>query len=118
MLSPLLPVVMAGDFNSAAAGGPDTNTSYTNLIAGGFTDAWNATNPSNPGFTWPLHLEDPFTSAATSTERIDLVLTKGALSPLFAARVGNLPTSLTSSGLWPSDHAGVAAVLDVGSSQN
>jgi len=109
-----LPVIMAGDFNSAAAGGPDSPAAYQSLTSAGFADAWALTQPSDPGFTWPLHLEDPYTSMATPTERIDLVLTKGSSVPLFAARFGNTSMFQTPSGLWPSDHAGVAAVIDTG----
>lgn len=108
-----LPVLLPGDFNSAAAGGPDTSSGYDLLIAAGFADVWNATNPGNSGFTWPLHLEDPYTPTATPTERIDLILTKGAWNPLLSARFGNSPLFQTPTGLWPSDHAGVAAVLIV-----
>jgi hypothetical protein len=25
----------------------------------GLTDTWSATRPNDPGYTWPLHLEDP-----------------------------------------------------------
>jgi len=106
-----LPVVLGGDLNSAAAGGPDSSASYNNIITAGFADVWNATNPGRSGFTWPLHLEDPYTPTATPSERIDLLLTKGVWNPIVSWRFGNLPIFRTSSGLWPSDHAGVACIL-------
>lgn len=106
-----LPVIMAGDFNSAAAGGPDVTLTYGNLLAAGFSDVWTATQGGSSGFTWPLHLEDPLTSTATPTERIDLVLTRGAVQAGDARLVGNTPAARTSSGLFPSDHAGVVATL-------
>jgi endonuclease/exonuclease/phosphatase family metal-dependent hydrolase len=107
-----LPVVLAGDFNSAAAGGPDSPAAYDSLVSGGLADAWSTTRPDSAGYTWPLHLEDPYSSPATPTERIDLVLTKGGVVPLGAALLGNSSLFLTPSGLWPSDHAGVGALIE------
>jgi hypothetical protein len=106
-----LPLVIAGDFNSAAAGGPDSSTTYTNMIKGGLTDAWTVASPTVTGFTWPLHGEDPFTPTATLSERIDLVLIRNGVGVSAATRVGDSTADQTPSGLWPSDHAGVVATL-------
>jgi hypothetical protein len=55
-----LPVVLACDCNSDAANSADpTHPTYASLIAAGFVDAWSAKRPRDPGYTWPLHLEDP-----------------------------------------------------------
>jgi len=43
--------------------------------------------------------------------RIDLVLFRGAFGVADISLFGNQPADGTSSGLWPSDHAGVAATL-------
>jgi endonuclease/exonuclease/phosphatase family metal-dependent hydrolase len=109
-----LPVVFAGDFNSAAGtGGPDQTPTYGNLIAAGLVDSWNVAHPSDPGYTWPLHGEDPYTSSSAPTERIDLVLFRGRFGTLGAQLIGNTTADLTPSGLWPSDHAGVVATLQL-----
>jgi endonuclease/exonuclease/phosphatase family metal-dependent hydrolase len=108
-----LPVVFAGDFNSAAAGGPHRTPTYGNLIAAGLVDSWNVAHPIDPGYTWPLHGEDPYTSSSTPTERIDLMLFRGGFGTLGAQLIGNSAADLTSSGLWPSDHAGVVATLQL-----
>jgi endonuclease/exonuclease/phosphatase family metal-dependent hydrolase len=108
-----LPVILSGDFNSAAAGGPDSAVGYNTLIAGGFIDAWTVAQPGNNGFTWPLHPEDTFPASPGPTERIDLVLVRNGVRVLGAQEVGNTPADLTPSGLWPSDHAGVVAQLVV-----
>jgi endonuclease/exonuclease/phosphatase family metal-dependent hydrolase len=104
-----LPVVIAGDLNSAASGGPDLTATYNNLRNAGFADAWTLANPSDPGFTWPLHAEDPYTFVLPPplSERIDLVLVRNNIRVSAAGRVGFTPAALTRSGLWPSDHAGV-----------
>ena len=46
---------------------------------------------------------------STLTDRIDLVLFRGALAVADVSLVGNQQTDRTPSGLWPSDHAGVLA---------
>jgi endonuclease/exonuclease/phosphatase family metal-dependent hydrolase len=43
--------------------------------------------------------------------RIDFVLLRGAFAVRAAVVTGDDPGTLTSSGLWASDHAGVAALL-------
>ncbi len=112
-----LPVVFAGDFNSNAGSnagsGKNQTPTYGNLIAAGFVDAWSVTNPDDPGYTWPLHLEDPLTASATPVDRIDLVLLLNKIRAKDAELVGNEPADLTPSGLWPSDHAGVVATVRI-----
>jgi endonuclease/exonuclease/phosphatase family metal-dependent hydrolase len=105
-----LPVILACDCNT----GPGVTPTYNYILSkGGFTDTWTVTNPKSRGFTWPLHKEDPYVATATPTERIDLVLVKGAITLMTDKLIGNTRASLTPSGLWPSDHAGVLAVLAV-----
>lgn len=103
-------VVLAGDINSDAdSADPLQNEAYVALVGAGFVDSWVLAHPNAPGFTWPLHGEDPFTSFATPSVRIDVVLSKGPVSPSGSALLGNALSDLTSSGLWPSDHAGLTA---------
>jgi hypothetical protein len=46
-----LPVVLVGDFNSAADGTGFATATYGNLNAAGFLDVWTETNQTIPGFT-------------------------------------------------------------------
>lgn len=107
-LNTQLPVILAGDLNSDAhapsfANGP----AYGILVSAGFTDAWSAIHPSEPGLTWALHTEDP-DGPATPTQRIDLVLAKGdGIDPTAIALTGITPIN----GLFSSDHAGVVAAF-------
>jgi endonuclease/exonuclease/phosphatase family metal-dependent hydrolase len=105
-----LPVILLGDFNSWGDG-PGTPT-YGKLIGAGFKDAWSVTHRNEPGYTFG-HLPDlsNTTTDGFLTERIDLVLFRGALSALDADVVGEELSARTPSGLWPSDHAGVVATL-------
>lgn len=101
-----LPVVMAGDFNADAEN--PTDPTYKLLLSGGFVDAWKVAQPNNPGFTWPLFLENLFVYTSP-TQRLDLVLTRGAISVEKASLVGE--RNVTPGLPMPSDHAGVVATL-------
>lgn len=101
-----LPVIVAADFNT----GPGVSSTYGVLLAGGLTDTWSATNPTDLGLTWAMHNEDPSDASTTPSIRIDLVLERG-LTPKADVLIGATTADLTPSGLWPSDHAGVVASL-------
>jgi endonuclease/exonuclease/phosphatase family metal-dependent hydrolase len=106
-------VALVGDLNSAAGGvgavpGESDTATHANMLAAGFRDAW--TGMRGPGFTC-CHAADLRNPAPTLTERIDYVLFRGTLSSSVAELVGEEPADRTPSGLWPSDHAGLWAVL-------
>jgi hypothetical protein len=50
---------------------------------------------------------------STLTKRIELVLTKGGFNPVAVDVVGEESADRPASGLWPSDHAGVVATLQI-----
>jgi hypothetical protein len=102
------PVLLSGDFNSAADG--STTTTYADLLGAGYDDPWPALRPGIDGFT--CCFDEPLRSGAL-TSRIDLTLARNGPSPRFTFRVGTLPWERTRSGLWPSDHAGVVTVFDL-----
>jgi endonuclease/exonuclease/phosphatase family metal-dependent hydrolase len=104
-----LPVIIAGDLNTGplAAGGFLTPT-YQNILASGFTDAWTVTNPGVPGMTNAFHAEDPY-GPSVPDKRIDLVLVNGGLRPVSVTLTGTSAVN----GLWPSDHAGVIAAIQI-----
>lgn len=98
-------VVVAGDFNSNATPTPAEQTpSVKVMLAYGFTDSWRAARNGNPGFTWPLYVEDPFAPHPQGPfERIDFIFESGFGIQL-VDRIGwKAPHA--------SDHAGVVAVL-------
>jgi endonuclease/exonuclease/phosphatase family metal-dependent hydrolase len=114
----LMPVVLVGDFN-APAGSPLTRPgalTYQLLVTGGFLrDSWTAVHPRDPGVTWG-NLPNLSNSVplVVDPQRIDLVLTRGLITTRSIDRIGINPlTDKTISGLWPSDHAGVVAMLTV-----
>jgi endonuclease/exonuclease/phosphatase family metal-dependent hydrolase len=102
------PVVLVGDLNSRADG-LGTST-YANVVAAGFRDAWAAARPFEPGFTC-CHAADLRSASREPDQRIDYVLVRGGIRVAGADVVGEEPDDRTPSGLWPSDHAGVVATL-------
>lgn len=96
------PTVLLGDFN-AEPGEP----AYGVLAAAGYADVWPAVGVG-PGLTC---CHDDLTPAIPFDERIDLVLTRGAITPLSARVIGDSPAA--SFPFFPSDHAGVVATLEL-----
>jgi endonuclease/exonuclease/phosphatase family metal-dependent hydrolase len=113
-----LPLILAGDFNSNANSRPgdppsESNTpTYPKLIANGLRDVWTITNRGDPGNTG-CQQPDLRNPVSQLSERIDLLLTRGGVTPVKAKLAGDKPSSRTSSGLWPSDHAGLVATLEI-----
>jgi endonuclease/exonuclease/phosphatase family metal-dependent hydrolase len=106
-------VVLVGDFNSPAP----TGAAYGYLTSQGYLDAWTTSvrRPAGDGNTWG-HAADLRNATPQLTQRLDLVLVRPFLSldtsPVASVNVwGDELDDRTPSGLWPSDHAGVEAVL-------
>jgi hypothetical protein len=113
-----LPLVFAGDFNSNADAF-DTST-YGNLIAAGFVDAWSQIDPLDPGYTC-CEAANLLNADPSLDMRIDLVLMRDGVGMRqrsivadAAEVVGGESTDKTPSGLWPSDHAGVVVKFHLG----
>jgi endonuclease/exonuclease/phosphatase family metal-dependent hydrolase len=116
------PVVWVGDFNSDAN---SAAPSYAAAISAGFTDLWPLAHPGDPGLTNGPNdgvgaLDASFTlvpyPSLVFNQRIDLVLVKdwfGAPHDVTAQILGNQPGDRTPAGLYPSDHAAVAATFDI-----
>jgi endonuclease/exonuclease/phosphatase family metal-dependent hydrolase len=102
-----LPIIVAGDFNAdgSGAGSP----TYSDLIHGGFGDAWTQVHPKKAGFTWGL--EDAASPGLQLNQRIDMVLYFGPFTVDNSRLVGGHKDR--ASGLFPSDHLGVVATLDL-----
>ncbi|WP_258000456.1 endonuclease/exonuclease/phosphatase family protein [Bacillus sp. Marseille-P3661] len=103
----LLPVIILGDFNSKADG--SGTLTYRNFIHAGFHDVW-AEVGNGPGYTC---CQDPDLLNATSSlnKRIDYIFYKNGWKPNVSILVGEEQDDRTPTALWPSDHAGVYAIL-------
>jgi len=108
--------VIACDCNSEPV---PSNAAYARVTGAGFVDTWLAQEPAaGPGFTFGLG-EDVRDPAAVFRRRIDLVLARGLPPERLAASraevTGDEPADRDpGTGLWPSDHAGVAVELPLG----
>jgi endonuclease/exonuclease/phosphatase family metal-dependent hydrolase len=111
------PVVVIGDMNSDG-NGADDGGAYLQFRAAHFGDAWTDAHPGVAGITWGHDelLIDPspaFPVMPGSPERIDFVLYRGGgITTYDADLVGDVAADMYH-GLWPSDHAGLAATLRV-----
>jgi endonuclease/exonuclease/phosphatase family metal-dependent hydrolase len=102
-----LPAVVVGDFN-AATGDPAYAALVNDVTA--LHDAWvDLGAPAGPTCCHDAAVSDP---AALPGRRVDLVLHRGGFVPRGASVVGADPASMRD-GLWPSDHAGVVATLEL-----
>ncbi|HEX9303232.1 MAG TPA: endonuclease [Thermoanaerobaculia bacterium] len=116
-----LAVVLVEDSNSNA-NGDSTTPAYASFLGAGFVDAWLEANPGVTVSTCcnaELLTNSVFPSPTDDFGRIDLVLYRAAgnFQTLDAGLFGTNPaTDRVSNGLtliWPSDHAGVAAKLEI-----
>ncbi len=119
-----LPVILVGDFNSAAnPSAPDDRktATYPMLLAAGFFDVWTREGDPDGGLTCCHDPELDNPTAATFDQRLDLVLVRnlrggnGFAGGSFARVVGGSDsdrfTGSAGQSLWPSDHAGLGATL-------
>jgi endonuclease/exonuclease/phosphatase family metal-dependent hydrolase len=105
-------VVLVGDINSDPNQSSPNNLAYNVLVGSGMSDTWLTANPGDPGLTSGFSelLDDP-SAASVFDSRIDHILTKGPVGVSKSKIYGTDPDNRTAGGLWPSDHAGVAATL-------
>ena len=104
------PVVLVGDFNSQVT---DPGDAIDQFLTAGFTDAW-AVAGTGSGFTFghDANLADPFDLLTNS--RIDFVTVRGGPIVEAATVVDTLLDPLPDlRPLWPSDHGGVVATLEL-----
>ena len=105
------PVIIAMDSNSQAAPLPQ-DAAYLDFLAAGYDDAWAEVYPHIAGFTCCQNefVNNPVSELFT---RIDLILTLGPVDAQRIELFGESSSDKTVDGLWPSDHAGIAAQMKV-----
>jgi endonuclease/exonuclease/phosphatase family metal-dependent hydrolase len=118
LASETLPIILVGDFNSSSE--DPEGQPYSLLRDAGYLDTWNTQvrPPADEGFTC-CQDADLLNADSVLDERVDLIWVRndqGKLKSAFAVTkdadvLGDEPADKTPSGLWPSDHAGVASEL-------
>ncbi len=102
-----LPVIAVGDFNTAAPG----NSTYQYFLGQGYTDTWdhNTLTYNTNGYTFG-HQADLRNATPAFAIRIDFVFLKSVTTPTWGPGfvLGDELRDRTVSGMWPSDHGGVA----------
>ncbi len=106
-----LPALLMGDFNAT----PDSPAITALTREAGFTDAFHIANPTLPGFTVWQQVDAPAAMVRRRGDYIFLVPGTIVAGMVLSARVilntpGRLPDGRP---LWPSDHYGVLAELDI-----
>ena len=106
-----LPLVLVGDTNS-----DPLSVAYHEFVADGLTDTWATLHPTEAGLTC-CHIKtgQPDADAvadpnAPLTARVDYVLTGPGVTPLSETLFNTAPSEMFD-GLWPTDHAAIAATL-------
>ncbi len=102
-----LPVILLGDFNTAAPEG----TGYQIFLSAGYVDVWQM-DSEGTGKTC-CQDDDILNEVSDLSKRIDLIFVRNLELPtsVLTHTVGDTPSERLDSGLWPSDHAGVVAHL-------
>jgi endonuclease/exonuclease/phosphatase family metal-dependent hydrolase len=106
------PVIVVGDINSSPEDVDsifETDSPYTQFVAE-YADVWTSRPGKPKGFT--CCYDEDLTIPADLYERIDMIFSSVEPRRLKATVVGNDEADQTSSGLWPSDHAGVGARIE------
>ncbi len=104
-----LPVVLVGDINASPL--DPAPSAYQTLTNGGYIDAWHVAGTGN-GFTC-CQADDLSNPSSLLNTRIDVVLLRGGFTARAVDVMGDDAAMRTLSGLWPSDHAGIVATLEI-----
>ena len=102
-----LPTILLGDFNTPAPDG----TAYQMLLAAGYVDLWQM-DSEGTGYTC-CQAKELQNEISEHYERIDQIFVRNLERPAVVktSTIGDKSEDRLSSGLWPSDHAGVVAHL-------
>lgn len=100
--------IVMGDFNAHPA-----EPTYARMIAAGFRSAYADANGAEPDVTWPSGLQAPAMDTDGAPRCLDYIWVRGAVRVRDARLTFDRPDPDDRT-LYPSDHLGVAARLEVG----
>ncbi len=100
--------LVMGDFNATP-----TEPAARRMRAAGFRSAYAAANGRDPAVTWPSGLQAPAMDTDGEPSCLDYIWVRGAVRVVGAWAWANRPAAHDPT-LYPSDHLGIAAAIDVG----
>jgi endonuclease/exonuclease/phosphatase family metal-dependent hydrolase len=100
--------ILAGDFNA----GPN-EPAYARITAAGFRSAHREVHGSEPARTWPSGLIAPAMDTEGDPKCLDYIWVRGAARVIDCRLVFDRPDAADPT-LYPSDHFGLAAHLEIG----
>jgi endonuclease/exonuclease/phosphatase family metal-dependent hydrolase len=100
--------VVMGDFNADPA-----EPTVARMRADGYRSAYAEANGQDPAVTWPSGLQAPAMDTDGSPECLDYIWVRGAVRVVSARLAFDRP-AVDDPTLYPSDHLGIAAQLEVG----
>jgi endonuclease/exonuclease/phosphatase family metal-dependent hydrolase len=100
--------VLVGDFNADPA-----ETAYARISAAGYRSAFFEANGAEPAATWPSGLQAPAIDTDGEPSCLDYVWVRGDARVLEARLWADRPAADDQT-LYPSDHFGVVATIEVG----
>lgn len=100
--------IVMGDFNAEP-----TEAAYARMTAAGYRSAFLEADGGEPDVTWPSGLEAPAKDDDGEPGCLDYVWLRGAVKVVSCRLAFDRP-AVGDPGLYPSDHLGLSAHLDVG----
>lgn len=100
-------LVVVGDFNA-----PPSEPAYARMTAAGFTSAFRAANGAEPEVTWPSGLEAPAKDTDGEPSCLDYIWLRGA-ARVTGCRLAWDRCAAGDPTLYPSDHVGLLATIEV-----
>jgi endonuclease/exonuclease/phosphatase family metal-dependent hydrolase len=100
--------VAVGDFNA-----DPVEPTYARMVGAGFRSAYAEANGAEPGVTWPSGLQAPAMDTDGDPACLDYIWVRGAVRVVDARLVFDRPHPEDPT-LYPSDHLGIGAHLEIG----
>ena len=100
--------IVVGDFNADPA-----EPAYARMTGAGYRSAYAEANGGEPAVTWPSGLQGPAIDDDGDPGCLDYIWIRGAIR-VVSARLAFDSPAVDDPGLYPSDHLGVAARVEIG----
>ncbi len=100
--------IVVGDFNADPA-----EPAYARMTGAGFRSAYAEANGAEPAVTWPSGLQGPAIDDDGDPGCLDYIWVRGPIRVMSARLAFDRP-AVDDPGLYPSDHVGVAARVEIG----